>query len=145
MTSADWTAIGHGLGRSFAFLGVGIVLLAIGFHVLDLFTPGKLIDLINTQHNRNAARVASAAILSLGIVIATAILSTNDDFLFGLVSTAIFGAVGVLLQTAVYILFDVLTPGKVGDVCCDPVDHPGSWVLAASLVASGVIVAACIS
>ena len=145
MTSADWTAIGHGLGRTFAFLGVGVVLLAAGFHVLDLFTPGRLVDLIMTQNNRNAARVAAAAILSLAIVIATAVITTNDDFLYGLVSTAIFGIVGVLLQTAVYFVFDLLTPGNVGDVVDDPVDHPGSWVLAASLIASGVIVAACIS
>ncbi len=60
-------------------------------------------------------------------------------------STAIFGAVGVVLQAVVYLLFDLLTPGKVGGVVGDPVDHPGSWVLAASLLASALIVAACIS
>jgi hypothetical protein len=30
-------------------------------------------------------------------------------------------------------------------VVCATEDHPGSWVLAASLLAAGVIVAACIS
>jgi len=146
MTSADWTAIGHGLGRTFAFLGVAIILLAAGFHILDMFSPAeRMVDLIMKQHNRNAARVSSAAILSLSIVIGTAVITTNTDFLSGLVSTAIFGAVGVVLQTAVYFLFDLLTPGNVGDVVDDPEDHPGSWVLAASLIASGLIVAACIS
>ncbi|MDQ1357437.1 MAG: hypothetical protein QOF20_1207 [Acidimicrobiaceae bacterium] len=145
MTSADWTAIAHGLGRTFSYLGVGVVLLAVGFHVLDLLTPGKLAEFIMTQRNRNAARVASAAMLSLAIVIATAVLTTNDDFAFGLVSTAIFGAVGVLLQTVVYVVLDRLTPGRLGDVVCATEDHPGSWVLAASLLAAGVIVAACIS
>jgi uncharacterized membrane protein YjfL (UPF0719 family) len=145
MTSADWTQIGHGLGRAFAFLGVAVVLLAAGFHVLDLFTPGKLVDLIMSQRNRNAARVASAAMISLAIVISTAVVTTNTDFAFGLVSTTIFGAVGVILQSVVYLLFDLLTPGNVGDVVDDPQDHPGSWVLAASLLASGAIVAACIS
>ena len=145
MTSADWTAIAHGLGRTFSYLGVGVVLLAVGFHVLDLLTPGKLAELIMSQRNRNAARVASAAMLSLAIVIATSVLTTNDDFAFGLVSTAIFGAVGVLLQTVVYVVLDRLTPGKLGDVVCATEDHPGSWVLAASLLAAGVIVAACIS
>jgi uncharacterized membrane protein YjfL (UPF0719 family) len=146
ITSADWTAITHGLGRTFAFLAVAVVLLAIGFYVLDLFSPAeKMSDLIMKDHNRNAARVSSAAILGLSIVIATSVFTTNDDFLYGLVSTAIFGAVGVLLQVAVYFLFDILTPGNVGDVVDDPKDHPGSWVLAASLIGSGLIVAACIS
>lgn len=145
MTSADWTAIGHGIGRTFAYLGVSMVLLVAGFHILDMFSPKRLVDLILTQNNRNAARVASAAILSLAIVIATAVVTTNDDFAYGLISTAIFGVIGVVLQVVVYFLFDLLTPGNVGDVVDDPVDHPGSWVLAASLLASGVIVAACIS
>jgi uncharacterized membrane protein YjfL (UPF0719 family) len=145
MTSADWTEIAHGLGRTFSYLGVGVVLLAAGFHVLDLLTPGKLAEFIMTQRNRNAARVASAAMLSLAIVIATAVVTTNNDFAFGLVSTAIFGAVGVLLQTVVYVVLDRLTPGRLGDVVCATEDHPGSWVLAASLLAAGVIVAACIS
>jgi uncharacterized membrane protein YjfL (UPF0719 family) len=145
MTSADWTAIGHGLGRTFSYLAIAVVLLAVGFHVLDMLTPGKLADVIMAQRNRNAARVASATMLSLAIVIATAVVTTNDDFAYGLVSTAIFGVVGVVLQAVVYVLLDLLTPGKLGDVVCDPQDHPGSWVLAASLLASGVIVAACIS
>jgi uncharacterized membrane protein YjfL (UPF0719 family) len=146
MTSADWTSITHGLGRTFAFLAVAVVLLAVGFYILDRFSPAeKMVDLIMRDHNRNAARVSSAAILAQAIVIGTAVITTNSDFVVGLVSTAIFGAVGVLLQTAVYFLFDLLTPGNVGDVVDDPNDHPGSWVLAASLLASGVIVAACIS
>lgn len=145
MTSADWTQIGHGLGRAFSYLAVAIVLLAAGFHLLDMFTHRKLSVLIMTQRNRNAARVASAATISLAIVIGTAIVTTNNDFLVGLVSTAVFGAVGVVLQTVVYALFDILTPGRVSDVVDDPEDHPGSWVLAASLLASGIIVAACIS
>lgn len=145
MTSADWTAIGHGIGRTFAYLGVALVLLVAGFHILDMFSPKRLVDLILTQNNRNAARVASAAVISLAIVIATAVVTTNDDFAYGLISTAIFGVIGVVLQVVVYFLFDLLTPGNVGDVVDDPVDHPGSWVLAASLLASGVIVAACIS
>jgi uncharacterized membrane protein YjfL (UPF0719 family) len=145
MTSADWTQIVHGLGRAVAFLAVAVVLLAVGFHILDMFSHRKLGDLILTQRNRNASRVAAAATLSLAIVVGTAVVTTSNDFLVGLVSTAIFGAVGVIMQTAVYGLFDLLTPGNVSDVVDDPEDHPGSWVLAATLLASGIIVAACIS
>src|ERR1700760_220985 len=142
MTSADWAQITHGLGRAFSYLGIAVVLLAAGFHLLDLFTHRQLGDLIMTQRNPNASRVASAAILGLAIVIGTAVITTNNDYLVGLVDTAIFGAVGVVMQVVVYGLFDLLTPGTVSDVVDDPLPHPGSWVLASSLVASGIIVAA---
>jgi uncharacterized membrane protein YjfL (UPF0719 family) len=145
MTSADWTQITHGLGRAFSFLAVAVVLLAVGFHILDLFIHRQLGDLIMTQRNPNASRVASAAILGLAIVVGTAVITTGTDFLVGLVSTAIFGAVGVIMQTVVYGLVDLLTPGNLADVVDDPQSHPGSWVLAASLLASGILVAACIS
>ncbi len=145
MTSADWTQIVHGLGRSVCYLAIAVILLAVGFHILDMFSHRQLGDLILTQRNRNASRVAAAATISLSIVVATAVITTSNDFLVGLVSTAIFGAVGVIMQTAVYGLFDLLTPGNVSDVVDDPDDHPGSWVLAATLLASGIIVAACIS
>ncbi len=145
MTSQDWTDIAHGLGRTFAYLGISVVMLAAGFHLLDMLTPGKLSEVIMVKRSRNAARVAAAAMISLALVIATAVFTTTKDFTFGLVSTAIFGLVGVVLQGLVYVVIDILTPGTLGDVVTDPEEHPGSWVLAASLLASGIIVAACIS
>jgi len=83
--------------------------------------------------------------LGLAIVIGTAVLSTHDDFVTGLVTTAVFGLVGVALQAFVFVVVDRLTPGKLGDVVCDPDDHPGSYLIASSLLAISIIVATCIS
>jgi uncharacterized membrane protein YjfL (UPF0719 family) len=145
MTSSDWSDIGEGLIASLAYVGVAVVLLALGFYVLDMLSPGRLSSVIMRDRNRNAAIVASAGMLALAIVVGTSVLTTHDDFTTGLVTTAIFGLVGVLLQAVVFVILDRLTPGKLGDVVCDPEAHPGSYLIAASLLASGIIVATCIT
>ena len=145
MTSDDWKDIGEGLIASLAYLGVAVVLLGLGFMMLDLLSPGRLSGVIMRDRNRNAARVASAGMLGLAIVIGTSVLTTHDDFTTGLVTTAVFGLVGVALQAVVFVILDRLTPGKLGDVVCDPDDHPGSYLIASSLLAAGILVATCIS
>ena len=145
MTSEEWKDIGEGLIASLAYVGVAVVLLALGFVMIDLLSPGRLSSVIMHDRNRNAARVASAGMLGLAIVVGTSVLTTQDDFTSGIVTTAIFGLVGVILQAVVFVILDRLTPGKLGDVVCDPEDHPASWLISASLLASGIIVATCIS
>jgi len=145
MTSSDWSDIGEGLIASLAYVGVAVALLALGFFVLDLLSPGRLSVVIMKDRNANAARVASAGMLGLAIVVGTSVLTTHDDFVAGLVTTAVFGLVGVLLQALVFMILDFLTPGRLGDVVCDPEDHPGSYLIGASLLAAAIIVATSIS
>ena len=145
MTSEEWKDIGEGLIASLAYVGVAVVLLALGFLMLDLLSPGRLSIVIMRDRNRNAARVASAGMLGLAIVIGTSVLTTHDDFTAGLITTTVFGLVGVALQAVVFVIIDRLTPGKLGDVVCDPDDHPGSWLIASSLLSAGILVATCIS
>ncbi len=145
MTTEDWQDIGEGLVASLAYVGVAVVLLGLGFFVLDLLSPGRLSVVIMKNRNRNAARVAAAGMIGLAIVIGTSVLTTHDDFTTGLITTAVFGLVGVLLQAAVFVVLDRLTPGSLGEVVCDERDHPGSYLIAASLLSAGIIVATCIS
>ena len=145
MSSEDWKDIGEGLIASLAYVGVAVVLLALGFMMLDVLSPGRLSGVIMRDRNRNAAIVASAGMLGLAIVIGTAVLTTQDDFVTGLVTTAVFGLVGVFLQAVVFVVVDKLTPGKLGDVVCDRDNHPGSYLIASSLLAISIIVATCIS
>ena len=145
MTSEEWKDVGEGLLASLAYVGVAVVLLGLGFLVLDLLSPGRLSVVIMRNRNRNAARVASAGMIGLAIVVGTSVLTTHDDFTSGLVTTTVFGLVGVLLQAVVFVVLDRLTPGSLGEVVCDEQDHPGSYLIAASLLSAGIIVATCIS
>lgn len=55
------------------YAGVGIVVLVVGFIILDLLTPGKLWEEINIKQNRAVAQFAGAVAIGLSIIIAAAI------------------------------------------------------------------------
>ena len=59
--------------NSLLYAGVGIVILVIGFIVLDVLTPGKLWEEINEKQNRAVATFAGAMAIGLSINIAAAI------------------------------------------------------------------------
>ena len=55
------------------YAGVGMVVLVVGFIVLDLLTPGKLWEQINEKQNQAVASFAGAGAIALAIVVAAAI------------------------------------------------------------------------
>ena len=59
--------------NSLLYAGVGIVILILGFIILDLLTPGKLWEQINEKQNQAVAIFAGFGALSLSIIIAAAI------------------------------------------------------------------------
>jgi hypothetical protein len=44
-----------------------------------------------------------------------------------------------------FLLLDMVTPGKLGEILVDPQPHPATWVSAVVHVATGAIIAAAIS
>jgi len=135
----------NGAGRSVVFGLIGIGLMALGFVMVDLLTPGKLKDLIWRDRNPNAALLLAANQLGIAIIVFTAIFTTSDSFGEGLASTVIFGVIGIAIMGFGFLVLDWMTPGKLGEVICTPDRHPGATVSAASHFAAALIVAACIS
>ncbi|MFE4600343.1 DUF350 domain-containing protein [Kitasatospora indigofera] len=135
----------HGLGTAAAFGGVGVVLLLLGVGLVDLLTPGKLGRQIWVERNRNAAVLLSSALLGIGGIVFTAILYTYEEFGKGLVSTALFGLLGLVLMAVAFWAVDLLTPGKLGAILVDPEPHPAVWVSASCNLAVAAIVAAAIA
>lgn len=123
----------------------GIVLLMLGYGVLDLVTPGNLRRLIYDERNKNAALVLSSGLLAIAIIVATAILTSADDFSRGIADTAGYGALGVALLGISFVIVDKLTPGELGVICTDREPHPAVYVTVATQLAVGLIVAAAIS
>ncbi|NHC15050.1 DUF350 domain-containing protein [Motilibacter deserti] len=134
------------LGYALAYTGVGLVMLYAGFLALDLLTPGKLSHRIWRDHSMNAAVVLSAGTLGLGGIVFTAIW-TNAESGFGdaLWWTIVFGLVGVALQAVAFVLLDLVTPGKLGDMVTERAFAPGTLVVAASQLAVSLIVIASIA
>lgn len=134
-----------GAGRSIVFGLVGIGLMALGFLLIDVLTPGKLRELIWVERNPNAALLLAANQLGIAAIVFTAIFTSYDSFGQGLASTIIFGIIGIAIMGLAFLVLDWLTPGKVGEVIGTPERHPGATVSAASHFGAALIVCACIA
>ncbi|HEU5108013.1 MAG TPA: DUF350 domain-containing protein [Micromonosporaceae bacterium] len=128
-----------------AYGGVGIALMAVGYLMVDVSTPGKLHELIWTDRNRNAALVLASNLAGVGIIVVAAIMASDDDFVQGIVGAAAYGLIGLLIMSAAFVLLDVVTPGRLGEILVDPQPHPATWVTAVIHLAAGAIIAAAIS
>ncbi len=128
------------------FGAVGVVLLAIGFFMIDLLTPGKLAHLICHDRNKPAAIVTSAGLAAIGAIVTVAIASADGSLGDGLAETAVYGGVGIIMQGVAFIVVDLITPGRLGDLVVDDEgEQPVVWVTATAMLAAGAIVAASIS
>lgn len=125
---------------------VGIALLAVGFWLIDMLTPGKLGKQLAEDRNLNAGIVVSAGMLAIGLIVTSAIIASEGDLEKGLGQSAGFGLVGIVLLGVAFAVVDLITPGKLGESLMGEEGHePMVWVTAATLLSVGGIVAAAIS
>ncbi|WP_150249634.1 DUF350 domain-containing protein [Nocardiopsis deserti] len=130
-----------------AYGGVGIVILVLGYLLTDLLTPGKLHELIWENRNRNAVLLVSANTLGSAIVVTSAILSSESEIGLGagLVSTAVYGLIGLGVMALSFVLIDLLVPAKVAQMISSDEPHPATWVSASAHVAIAVVIAAALT
>jgi uncharacterized membrane protein YjfL (UPF0719 family) len=131
------------IGYAAAYTGVGILLLVVGGYALDLLTPGHLTRHIYQERSVNAGIALSAGFLGQGAIAFTTIW-TNATSGFGraLGYTVVFGLLGIALQVVAFVVLDLLTPGKLGEMLMQVPFHPASLVnAAATLAVSAIIVA----
>jgi uncharacterized membrane protein YjfL (UPF0719 family) len=133
-----------GLFAAVAYGVIGVAMMALGYVLVDLATPGKLRDLIWVDRNPNAALLLVSGLLGVGIILTTAIYASADDLLAGLIGTVAYGLLGLVLMSLAFVLVDAITPGKLGDELSSPNLHPATWVSAAAHVVLAVIIAAAI-
>ena len=139
------TDLAEGVLTGLAYGVAGIVLLLLGYVVIDVLTPGNLRQLIYTERNTNAALVLASGLIAIAAIVTTAIVTSADEFKDGIASALGYGFLGVVLLGVSFVLIDKLTPGKLGVICTDPEGHPAVFVTVASHLALGAIVAAAIS
>ncbi|WP_116248260.1 DUF350 domain-containing protein [Nocardiopsis sp. FIRDI 009] len=130
-----------------AYGGVGIAVLIVGYLVVDLLTPGRLHTLIWEDRNTNAVLLVSANTLGTAIVVLSAILSSESEvgLAAGLLSTAVYGAIGLAVMAVSFLLIDLITPVKIARMISDPEPHPATWVSATAHVAIALVVAAALT
>ncbi|MCO1657827.1 DUF350 domain-containing protein [Pseudonocardia sp. S2-4] len=143
--SVDGAALGAGVLATLLYFVVGLGVLGLGFLALDLITPGRLRHQVYTERNPNAAILLGANHLALAIVVVTAIMTSDDALGQGLVDSAVYGALGVVLQAVALRLLDAFVPGHLRAMVGEPRMSGAAWAVGASLVAIGAVNAAALS
>ncbi len=134
------------LGYAAAYALLGVVLLVVGFVALDVLTPGHLARQIWTERSINAGIVLSAGFLAQGIIVFSAIWFNGEaGFGAAFISTAVFGLLGVLMQAVAFLLIELATPHKMGEVVTTVPFHPASLVIASAQLAVSLAVVASIA
>ncbi|MEU4514800.1 DUF350 domain-containing protein [Nonomuraea wenchangensis] len=139
MTLLETLARGSGAVASYA--AVGVLLMIVGFYVIDWATPGKLSEIIRSERNPNATLLASSAMAAVGLIVAASVWASGGRLVEGLAGTAVFGLVGIVVQTVAMLVFDRIVGISVRDLVQEPELQPGARLLAVTHVAIGLITA----
>jgi len=134
-----------GVLATLAYFVVGIGVLAAGFAVLDALTPGNLRHQVYVDRNPNAALLLGANHLALAIIVVTAILTSSDGFAQGLVDSAVYGLVGIVLQAVALVIMNRALPGRLVSLVGEPHMSGAAWAVAVTLVSVGLVNAAALS
>ena len=132
------------LAVTLGYAAIGVVLMGIGAVLVDVATPGSLRHLIWAERNRNAALLLTSNLVAVGVITVTAIVASDGHFLQGIAATVGYGLVGLLVMTIAFVVVDVLTPGRLGELLVHPEPHPAVWITAAVHLAVAAIIAAAI-
>lgn len=133
------------MGTALLYGVIGLVLLGLAYEMVDIITPGSLGEHLAARKGSNMAIITSSALLSSGIIVAAAILTSSGSLGSALARSFGFGFTGIVLLGVAYFLIDLVTPGKLSDLVCTEEYHPLSWLIAAALLAVGIVLAAAIS
>ena len=134
----------NGVIGTLAYFALAAVILVVGFVILDLITPGKLHELVFVHHLPNAAVITAAQQISIGIIVVTAVFNSSDNLGQGLIETAVFGVLGLVIQVIVMALLEAFISGRFRDLVEDPKLRSGAVVASVILIVVGAVNAACL-
>lgn len=134
-----------GIGVSLAYFGVGALVLALGFVMLDLLTPGSLRHHVFVDHRPNAAALFAASAISLAIIVVTVMTNASDSLVSGLIDVAVYGLLGVIFQAVTLVILELLVPGRFRDLVSAPRFSTAALAVAATFLAVAAVNAAAIA
>lgn len=143
--SVSGELLSQGVIATLLFFVVGFGVLGMGFLALDLLTPGNLRQQVYTDRNPNAAILLASNHIALAIIVVTAIMTSADSLGQGLVDSAVYGLIGVVLQALALRLLDLFVPAHLRNLVNEPRMTGAAWAVGISLVAIGAVNAAALS
>ena len=138
------SALGKGIGAIALYAIVGLVLVMLGFYAIDWTTPGKLSELVRTG-KPNAVVVTAAGLLSMAFIIVVAIVNSATDLTAGLITSLVYGLIGIIVQVFAVRIVEWATRIDIGTLIQSEKYSPASIVVASAHIALGLIVAVSIS
>ncbi|MFG1931636.1 DUF350 domain-containing protein [Mycobacterium sp. NPDC048908] len=143
LDSDFWNTVGRGVGAMWLYAAVGLVLMVVGFYAIDLATPGPLRQMVK-QGKPNAVIISAAGIVSMAFIVVLAIYGSGGKLAEGLISTAVFGLVGIAAQVIMMrVATTVLGVDMSGCLHSAEFRHP-TLMVAAAQFALGLVVAVAI-
>lgn len=139
----DGAVIGTGIGAILLYAVLGVLLMLLGFFAVDLTTPGPLNRQVRAGRP-NAVLVTAAGMVGIALIVVVSIYTSSGALLDGLLTTLIFGVVGVIAQVLAARLLEWVTGIDMGAVLAAESTVPQAWLVAAVHVALGLVVAAAI-
>jgi uncharacterized membrane protein YjfL (UPF0719 family) len=143
--SVSGEALAQNVIAAILYFIVGVVVLAAGFVMADVLTPGNLRHMVFVERRPNAVAVACGMYAALAIVVIAAIVASSDQLGQGLVDAAVYGLVGVVLQGLALVVLEMAVPGRFRDLIADERLHPAAIATAVTLIAVGGVTAAALS
>jgi len=141
----DLNPVLRGAVATLLYFLVGTAVLALGFIVVDVLTPGKLRQLVFIDRRPNAVVLACANYIALAAVIISAITNSYSQLGQGLVGVAVYGLIGVVLQGIALLSMHFIVPGDFHEHVEEPELHPAAFATAVLLLAVGGVTAAALS
>jgi uncharacterized membrane protein YjfL (UPF0719 family) len=138
-----WPTVGLNVGLIAVYAVIGAVLMYIGYFAIDLTTPGDLRGLVR-EGRPNAVVVAAAGLVSMALIVVTAIYISFGSFVGGILNTSIYGLVGIIAQVLAVRGLEAVARLDVDGCLHDDRFTPDSAVIAAMHVALGLVVAVAI-
>jgi uncharacterized membrane protein YjfL (UPF0719 family) len=138
------TDLVKGIGAILLYGVIGLLLMLIGFYAIDWTTPGKLSDLVR-RGLPNAVIVTASGMLSMAFIVVVAIFNSASDLTEGLITSLVYGLIGIIVQVLAVRLLEWATRINVGSTVESEQFAPASIVVAAAHIALGLVVAVGIS
>ncbi|MEV4097688.1 DUF350 domain-containing protein [Streptosporangium saharense] len=145
LTAVEAVSLAETLGRGAlaiaSYAALGVILMIIGFYVIDLAIPGKLSKLIREDRNPNATMLTASGLTAVGLIVAASIWSSGGALHEGLLATLVFGLAGIAVQTVAMVAFDRVVGISVRELVTESDLQPGTRLLAVTHVVIGLITA----
>ncbi|MGL6236492.1 MAG: DUF350 domain-containing protein [Segniliparus sp.] len=104
-----WRHLARSVAAIVIYAVIGLGLMVLGFFAIDLTTVGKLRQLVRDE-KPNASFITAAGLFSMALIVVTAIYSTlSGDIWGGIVTTVVYGVVGVAAQVVAVRFLEIAT------------------------------------